>query len=355
MATQADIARALNIAQATVSKALHGDRTISAALRKQVLDTAKKIGYNPNNYLSVLMSNIRAGKKLIHHETFGLLVDARSLEEWYVVESLRLFHEGMLQRAHELGVHIESFFLKQPGVSATKIDHILQARGISGIILAPPYRGNRALDMHWEKYAAIGIGFGWEEQELNRVAYDNSKAFIIAFQELRRQGYRRIGTVFDKIFVEGNRRGIKWYPAYLDCQDSISKSERIPLLADQRQQPGETFSPEQFHRVRDNFKKWILKWKPDAILTMAGDEKQWIEDLGFQIPQDIGLACLSCSVGSGLAGVNQNSEIVGATAIELIASQIARNEFGPPLYPKVTLIPGQWQNGSTVLNKRLTA
>lgn len=255
MPNQIDIAKALNITQATVSRALRGDRTISAAIRKKVLHTAKELGYNPNNYLSVLMSNIRSGKRLRKEETIGLLIDDISLENWHTIESYRTFHQGILRRARELGVHVDPFFLKQQGLDAPKIDQILHARGINGIILAPPYQGNRAFNITWKRYAAIGVGFGWEEQELNRVAYDNFQAFRTAFRELRKLGYRRIGTVFDQIFIEGNRRGINWYPAYLDCQSSIPKTEQIPLLADEHPLPGEEFCPEKFNRLKTGFKK----------------------------------------------------------------------------------------------------
>lgn len=354
MANQTDIAKALNITQATVSRALRGDRTISAAIREKVLHTAEQLGYNPNNYLSVLMSNIRSGKKLRKEEVIGLLIEDTSLEKWHEIESYRTFHQGVLRRAHELGIHIDPFFLKQPGMDAPKIDRILHARGITGIILAPPYHGNRTLNMDWRRYAAIGIGFGWEKQELNRVAYDNFQAFLTAFKELRELGYRRIGTVFDRIFIEGNRRGINWYPAYLDCQSSIPKTEQIPLLADEHPLPGEKFCPEKFNRLKTGFEKWLLKWKPDAVLTMTGEEKEWIKALGIRVPQEIGVACLSRSTGSQIAGIDQNSELVGATAIELIAAQIARNEFGPPTHQKVMMIEGVWVSGSTVQNKNRT-
>ena len=351
MPNQTAIAKALGITQATVSRALRGDRSISAEMRQTVRDTAERMRYNPNNYLSTLMSNIRSGKKLRGKSSIGLLIESPSLEDWYAVDAFRTFHQGVLQRARELGVHVDPFFLQQPGMSAAKIDEILRARGIEGLILSPPYHGNRALNMHWERYAAIGVGFGWESQELNRVAYDNLQSFITAFNELRRMGYQRIGTVLHDIFIDGNRHGINWYIGHLDCQSRIPKSDRIPVLGINYPPPGEKISEPEAARLENQFRKWFSKWKPDALLTVVGDEKRWLESMNLKVPQDVGLACLSLPIGSTYAGIEDAGEVVGATAIELVAAQIARNEFGLPPHQKVMMIESRWINGATVQNK----
>lgn len=345
MPNQKNIAEALGITQATVSRALRGDRRISAGIRKKVNETAKRIGYHPNAYLTVLMSNIRNGRTLSDKGVIGLLIEARSQEEWHRVESYRTFHRGVLQRAGELGFHIESFFLNKPGMGAAKIDRILYARGITGIILAPPYHGNRTLKIHWDRYAAVGVGSGWEQQELNRVAYDSLYNFTLAFNELRGLGYRRIGTVLGNTFIDGNRHGVKWYTAYLDCQNSLPENERIPALVEKK-----GFSVEDDRILENEFREWFLKWKPDAVLTMVGRERKWLDAMNLEIPKDVGLACLAQSADPHCAQIDEKGEIIGSTALELVAAQIARNEFGPPAHPKATMIEGRWVPGTTVKN-----
>lgn len=345
MPNQKNIAEALGITQATVSRALRGDRRISAKIRKKVNQTAKRIGYHPNAYLTVLMSNIRNGRTLSDKGVIGLLIEARSQAEWYQVEAYQTFHRGVLRRAGELGFHIESFFLNKPGMSATKIDRILYARGITGIILAPPYHGNRTLKIRWDRYAAVGVGSGWEQQELNRVAYDSLYNFTLAFNELRSLGYKRIGTVLGSMFIDGNRHGVKWYTAYLDCQNSLPENERIPALAGKK-----GFSEDEDRILGNEFREWFLKWKPDAVLTMVGRERKWLDAMGLMIPRDVGLACLAQSTDPCCARIDDKSKVVGATALELVAAQIARNEFGLPVHPKATMIEGRWIRGTTVRN-----
>lgn len=351
MPNQREIAKALGITQAAVSLALRGDRSISADLRQKVRDTAERMGYHQHAYANALMSQIRSGKKLCAKGVVGLLVETRSQKDWYEVESYRIFHQGVVHRGRELGFRVESFFLREPGMSAERIDQILHTRGITGIILAPPYHGNRSLNLQWNRYAAIGVGFGWEEQELNRVVYDNLQNFITAFNELRRLGYKRIGTVLGETFTYGNRYGTKWYTGYLECQNGIPAKERIPVFAGDNQ-PGESrvpvFAGGSGKAAMAQFRDWFSKWKPDVILTLTGKEKEWLDAMKLSVPQDVGLACLSQPADSRYARIDEKGDVVGATALELVAAQIARNEFGPPFHPKATMIEGRWVPGNTL-------
>lgn len=317
--------------------ALRGDRTISPEMRQRVMEAAEQVGYHSNAYVNVLMTHIRSGKRLTDQGVIAMLVNAASLKEWHDVDSYRVFHEGVMRRSVELGFHVESFFLRDPNTSIATIERILQARGIQGIILAPPYQGNRILDLHWERYAAVGVGFGWEEQELDRVAFDNLQNFITAFQELLLLGYRRIGTVVDRKFTRGNRCGIKWFTGYLECQHKLAREYRIPMFAETTAKDGQ-----------ERFRKWYEKWRPDALLTQTGREREWLDAMNVRVPDDVGLACLAQPSHPHYARIDEDGEEVGATALELVVSKIARNEFGPPIRPKITMIEGRWVDGVTV-------
>jgi len=347
MANQKDVAKALGITQATVSLALRGSQRISSEMRQKVRDTADRMGYHLNSYLTVLMSNIRAGKTLSDKGVIGLLVEARSQKSWHTNDTHRIFHQALIQRAEELGFHIEPFFLLEPGMNVSRIDRILQARGITGIILAPPCCGALTLKLNWSRYAAIGVGFGWGTLGLNLVGYDNLQNYITAFNELRKLGYKRIGTALGYASVSGNRRGTKWYTGYLECQNSIPETERIPVFASVYAPP-EAASEGS---VADEFRQWVREWRPDAVLSLVGREKDWLFSMGLKIPQDIGLACLARSPDSCCAGIDEKGSVIGATALEIITAQIARNEFGPPRCPKITTVAGEWVPGASLRNK----
>lgn len=335
MPNQRDIARVLGVNQATVSLALRGDRSISEKTIRRVRETAERLGYRPNAYVSSLMAHIRSGRRPSEEGVIALLVEARSLGEWHRVEAYRIFHDGISRRASELGFRVECFFLRAQGMSAALVDRILEARGIQGIILAPPYRGNRAVDIRWERYAAVGMGHGWEPQELDRVANDHAQNILLAFEELARLGYRRIGVILGGQMALGGR-GLKWIAGFLQAQQRLPAARRVPLFTDQAGCSGSK-----------EFRHWFARHRPDVVLTLTGHEKAALDGMGIRVPDDVGFACLVCPRDSSFAGIDEKNEIIGATALELVASQIARNEFGVPSHPKLTLIDGRWVQGSS--------
>jgi len=339
MPNQRDIARALGVNQATVSLALRGDRSVSERTQRLVRETAARMGYRPNAYVSSLMTHIRSGRLPSEEGVIAVLVEARSEREWHRIESYKIFHDGVVQRASELGFRIECFFLRAPGMSDRVIDRILDARGIQAVVLAPPYRGNRALDIRWERYACVGMGHSWEVQQFDRIANDHAQNVLLAFDELSRLGYRRIGMLLhDEAAVGG--KGLKWLAGYLQAQNRLPQAQRIPLFTS----GGENGNLQKF-------KRWLHQYRPDVLLAITGWEKAYLDALGLRVPEDIGMACLVRPRQSIFAGIDEKNEIIGATAIEFVASQIARNEFGVPQHPKLTLIDGRWVPGASVMQQ----
>lgn len=353
-----EIASILGMSQSTVSMALRGDRRISAEIRQKIQVTAGRLGYHTNAYVNVLMSRVRSGRKFSDKGTIAMLVDTPSQEAWYVISSYPLFHQGVLRRGEELGFRVETFFLRSPEIDASKIDRILYSRGIQGIILAPPYKGNRALNLSWERYASVGVGFGSEKQELDRVVFDQIENINIAFDELLNLGYRRIGTVLNEPVKRGSSRGFKWFAGFLECQDRLPPSQRISLCrlpAYYADRASKDFKSEIAAIEREGyniFLPWFKKWRPEALLTINGFEHRWLESLGVRFPEEIGLACLATPVRPGFARIEEKAEEVGATALEVVASKIARNEHGLPKHPKITMIEGEWINGDSVRHIR---
>lgn len=352
MPNQREIAAELGITQATVSMALRGSPLVSEEMRRVVCEKAKAMGYRQNAQINAVMCRIRAGKKMSDKGVIALLIEARSLKEWYRIESYRLFHQGVVKRGLELGYRVESFFLQQPGMSYAKIDRILQSRGITGIIFAPPYHGSRELNLSWKNYTAVGVGFGWEAQELNRVVYDSSGHYITAFHALRRLGYRRIGTILGHELVYGHRHGTKWFSGYLECKNDFPENLEIPVFTGSFTHSGSTLTTEEIDVMGRECLEWFYQWRPDALLVIYAQHiMKWFHDAGLEFPRDVGLACLVQPPSSSIAGIGEKSDVVGATALEMVASQIAHNERGLPTHPKTTMIEGCWMGGATVRDR----
>jgi LacI family transcriptional regulator len=46
--------------------------------------------------------------------------------------------------------------------------------------------------------------------------------------------------------------------------------------------------------------------------------------------------------------MNQNNDLVGAAAVDLVVGELHRNEAGIPTYPKCVMIESQWIEGTTL-------
>jgi LacI family transcriptional regulator len=338
MPNQRDIAKALGVSQVAVSLALRGDTTISPELRKKTLLMAQQLGYRPNPYVSTLMTHIRTGRKPSKKGIVAMIADGFLREDWHGHESYRVYYEGAKRRSAELGFALECFFLKEPGVSAASIDRILYARGIRGVILAPPYLGNRQFSMKWSRYACVGTGYGWGQQQFDRVAHDHDQNVVLACERLRELGYERIGISLPTFYYQG--RGTRWIDGFLTCQHRLPEGQRVPAFIGS--------VPEKSLVA---FRKWHALWKPDVVLTLYGHEREWLEAMGLNVPRDIGLACLIRPPSSSLAGLNDRYDHIGAATVELVASKIALNQYGIPAYSKIILIEGQWVDGQSLRQK----
>jgi DNA-binding LacI/PurR family transcriptional regulator len=91
----------------------------------------------------------------------------------------------------------------------------------------------------------------------------------------------------------------------------------------------------------------LLRHKPDVILTAAAQVPAMLQELGYRIPQDIGVAGASGDVPVD-AGINQHSEEIGRIAVEMLVKQININELGVPSAPCRILVESHWVDGKSL-------
>lgn len=336
MPNQRAIAEALGLNQTTVSLALRGHPRIPEATRERVRQEAERLGYRSNAYVSALMQHIRSGRPLQDKGCIAIIIDAESEKDWLVHEVYRRQYQSMTARAERLGFHAECFYLRQTGMSEQTVNRILSARGIEGMILAAPRRlRDETPCFDWSRFACVANGFSWQQAKVDVVANHHLRNVEIVWDELHRRGYRRIGMCLPQAAASGGNS--YWLHAYLGRQHLHPSAAAIPLMAG---------NPDEAPYAR--FKKWYEKWRPEAIICPAGHEMIWFRRMGLRIPQDLAVACLASVPGEPYSGVVEDSDLLGATLVELVAGKIFCNEFGLPAHPKVTLIAGRWIDGDTV-------
>jgi LacI family transcriptional regulator len=112
---------------------------------------------------------------------------------------------------------------------------------------------------------------------------------------------------------------------------------------------------EAYHRqpgkVKAALRRWLAQAKPDAVLTTDVLIPAYIRELGYRIPEDIAVAGTSISDIPVDAGINQNGEAIGRTAVEMLAGLINVNERGEPSAPCRILVESLWQDGKSLPQK----
>ncbi|AHF90004.1 LacI family transcriptional regulator [Opitutaceae bacterium TAV5] len=336
MPNQRDIAEAAGVTQAAVSMALRGDPSIPECTRQRIREIAEKLGYRPNAYVSTLMAHIRSGRPPRDKGCIAVIVDGLSEKDWLRGETPRLQYRGIAQRALALGFHTECFYLGDTDPTMSKINRILQARGINGVILAAPRKLARTrIDMDWSRYAVATIAYSWTPPLVDRVASHHRHSVDVAFGQLAKRGYQRIGMCLPPDAVEGVDSN--WLAGWYIARHRMRPSRRIPLFAGR---------PDITPFTR--FRAWFQKWKPDALLCIMGHETEWLDQLGLSAPRDIGLVCINRPLGSHFSGLEERHETIGAATLDLVAARIRNNEYGLPEEPKLILIDGRWHDGETL-------
>ncbi len=335
--TMADIAKLLKVSASTVSRALKNDPRISAELRAIVQQKVQELGYRPNPMVSALMLNRRSASKHFGMNTIALITDYGGGDHWQQKDVCRWEYEGILKRADELGFHIEEFALADYGGDVTRVESVLKARGVCGVLLGVSRGRSRKTLMATQHFVVAGLSAYFREVTVDRSNFHGLYNVRLALNEIRKLGYRRTGLVVP----EFNNRlsGYQWSASALDRQRRLPEEERCaPFVPD-----GDM--------AEEAFFKWLDAEKPDSLLVYKLPVKTWLAKRGLRIPQDIGVAYLyrTDAEMKTSAGIDGNLQMVGAAAVDLVVEGLSSNRMGLPEHPKEILIKGHWCAGETLL------
>lgn len=332
--TMQQIADAAGVSRMAVSLALRNSPKISDATRERIRRLAEELGYRPNPMVSALMTQLRHARDVRKPSVLAYVTAYPTEDGWRRPGPFVAFYEGAKRRAETLGYDLETWWLRRPGLTEPRFSEILFTRGIHGMVFAPLPGGGSPLDLDWSHFAISGIAYSVTSPAINRASNDQFGTITLALQELTRLGYRRIGLALRRESDERVRR--QWSAGMLVYQQALAPEERVPLLL------GTT-------PFRLAFKTWFAQHRPDVVLSLAGQCVRELEEMGVRVPGDVGFANLALSAEDrDMAGVDQNSELVGAAAVDLVDSQLRRNECGIPTEPKTVLIQGRWVPGPTL-------
>lgn len=328
--TLRDIATSLGVSIPTVSLALKKNSRISKSTTQRVIDKAKELGYVPDPMLSAL-SHYRTSSKTIQPQAVLAFINPwENPDRFRKIKEFNLYWEGATETANRMGYRLEEF--RTTEIPLRRISTILKTRNIQGILLPPQVERQKDWNAFpWNEFALVCFGRSNAGLNAHLVTSSQSTNSILAFDKINALGYKRIGFVCEYLRLRYFGIGFSW------AQKKVPTNQQLPLL---------TFASEDSLGKREKIlKKWLEEMKPDALLVDSAEIPMMLENLGYRVPQDIGLATTSIHDTPIDAGINQNPLEIGRAAARTLIALISEHNYGPPEIRNEMLIEGTWVDG----------
>lgn len=281
------------------------------------------------------MVQVRTGRAKTRSRVIAFVLPQFDDPAWGQQEWIRRSIEGAVERAKQTGFRLEVFRWRRAEISDQRLDQILKARGIRGLVIAPLQHPGMELALDWDYYASAAIGASLRWPRLHRVRHHAFRSIQVAIEKLHEIGCERVGLAlsdFSAARVEN-----MWQAGFFVGTRDCAKRERCTLL---HQAPT---------LERETFLAWIRESRPDGLLMQDDRCFEWLHEAGVSVPGEIAVAHLNRGAErTGVAGVDQEFEFIGAATVDLVVEQSLLGEFGLPMRPKDVLLEGVWVPGATV-------
>lgn len=323
-----ELAAKLGVSHATVSMALRNHPSISTATRDRVQALALKMNYKGNILVSALLTQVRRRRVNATGEVIAMLIEGDGLHHAPVVSPI---WDSVRQRARQLGLKLELFPLGHKGENSASVGRVLLNRGIRGLIISPMPLGLLPLQIDWSRHAMVAVGYSFQQHEMNRVANAHFNGLLACYRGLRTGGRRRIGCVMR---CDEDERSRHYWQAAALCAPRLHGGAAIPPLMLDETVDEAKFDP------------WFRRHELDAMIGNNPDYVlEWVRRRGLRVPADVGYASLDLAPAARIPGVRQSWAEIFITAVDQLAGELARHEFGLPAAPKTTLVEGVWIPG----------
>lgn len=338
--TLRDIAQKAGVHISTVSLALRNSPKLRPAMRDRIQSIATQIGYTPDPGMAALVAHRRGVRAAPYQSTIAWLDNWPRQKNTIKLRDITSFNDyylGASERAAQFGYKLEEFALRAPGMTPARMGAIFRARNIQGIISPPQEHDGNRLDFDFTDFTAVALGYSLRPARLHVITNHQFLSAKLLVTRLHESGYRRIGLCLCEDWDNKVNNG---YTAGFDCaRRHLPGCASIPPFLTDCVRPAE-------------LRVWMKQHAPDVIITQGISQEMidWFEkDFGLRVPRDIGIANLSAHTGEPhITGILQNDYLVGATAVDVLAGMLQRNERGLPKIIAYTLVDGTWYPGATI-------
>ena len=186
--TQGDVAKALGLSQATVSLALRDDSRISEDRRREIQQFARSMGYQPSS-AAVSLAHRRHSRNIVAHgDVFAWINYWDDPTYLHRMDEFHQYYLGACETADKLGYVLKEFTMDGK-VSLKRLEEILIARGIKGIMLPPHPVDFNFEGFDWNKFSFIKFGYSITNPRGHIVSPHQSYNTFLAFEKIHERGY----------------------------------------------------------------------------------------------------------------------------------------------------------------------
>lgn len=337
-ATLKDIARACGVSLMTVSRVLRGAPKVSDEKRELVMREAQRLNYQPDPHLARMMQVVRGKKQQRVRAVIAVIREDVPQDGLLSPTYQYVPVEHIRRRAQGHGYAVEEFFLGRDGLTPKRLQKILHARGIEGVIVSPQSLQLPCSKLDYSPFAAVTFGNAMSSPALHMCAGNMTLGIHMAAEQLAARGYKRIGVAVTRWIV--NRSQFGYSGGLFHWQHGLAPEDRVPLLL---------FPSNDISKGFEAFAKWMGEHQPDALITFDTHVPGWLRRLGRRFPEDIGFVVHDWTPKmKEFAGIYQRREHLAAAAVDLIVTQLSQHEHGVPEVQRQIMIPPQWVDGGSV-------
>jgi LacI family transcriptional regulator len=327
-----DVALAARVHKSTVSLALRNQPKLNAATRERIRKIAVELGYRPDPMLDLFNLHRRTLAPPRPAGALAFVSDLPNPAAFSRSERHETIFSAAREEAKRLSFALELFLVGSAQLSPARLSQVLQARGITGILLGALSPATHSLNIDWSKFCVIGIESMQVEPRVDNVSTDYCQAARLSFLQLWQRGRRNVGFAIAQNLgaeIEGQLRA-----GYLVEASAKGSARKVPCF-----------------RIAENranieyLSEWILAEKLDAVVGCGVDVPGLAASInsgedGRVVWASIDIRALQsgCPCVPGILGD------LGKRAVELLIMRLQINLLGLPANPATTFFPVEWRD-----------
>jgi len=314
MVTIIDIALEANVSTGTVSRAINGEKGMSAETRERILSIARRLDYHPNLQARGLVAKQPNAIGIVIPQTADF-----ALSNPYYTEILK----GIEGKAKERGLYLVLSFSRDESYA-----RIYQNRLAAGIIVLANRINDRWVDeVYRMKVPLVLIPGDPNRKRIPSVDQDNADGCFQAVNYLFAMGHRRIA------FFNGPADSKYSIDRFLGYQRAMEKHQ-LPIQNELIQ--NSDFSQQGGY---EGMRKLLARKNPPTAFLIINDYSaigalRVAKEMGFRVPEDISI------IGSGdipfasmvdppLTTIHAPYHALGQRAVEMLLQIIRGKRLSP--------------------------